>query len=312
MVKFMKFETGVSMKIRAALLLAALIALPAMAATPQEEWKARIENANEHWGKAPHAILKIQDAVYLGNGDEATLSGVKGDRGSWSWRNDAGAKGPLHLAVSHEGKLSITLNGKPVSVEDIKKSIAIDTDIDVNGEETPIAAHVNGWRFWVYNQQHPAAVKFTGMVYFPYDPSFRVQGQYTPDPALVTTTFHTSHKSDKDYYHTGDVTFTLKGKSLKLPIYARSNDPAKIKGAQGFFQDELTGRGAYGAGRYINLSFDSAANKVNAAHPVVLDFNTAYNPDCARSPFWTCPLTDVSFALPITVGERDPHSLHED
>ena len=298
------------MKLRAALLLAAITVLPAAAATPQEEWKARIETANEHWGKAPHAILKIQDAVYLGEGDEATLSGVKGDAGSWSFRNDADAKGPLHLAI-HHGQLSVTLNGKPVSLDDIKKSVAIDTGIDVNGEETPIAAHVNGWRFWVYNQSHPAAHKFTGMVYYPYDPSFRVQGHYSPDPKLLTTTFHTSHKSDKDYYHTGDVTFTLKGKALTLPIYARSNDPARIKGAQGFFQDGLTGKGAYPAGRYINLSFDNAANKVNAAHDVVLDFNTAYNPDCARSPFWTCPLTDVSFDLPITVGERDPHTLHD-
>ena len=300
------------MKLRIALLLAALSALPAVAATPQEEWKAKIESSNEHWGKAPHAILKIQDAAYLGAGDEYTLAGVKGDRDSWSFRHDADAKGPLHLAISHEGKLSITLNGKPVSQDDIKKGVAIDTDIDVNGEETPIAKGVNGWRFWVYNQQHPAAKKFTGMAYYPYDASFRVTGHYIPDAKLITTTFHTSHKSDKDYYHTGDVTFTLKGKNLKLPIYARSNEASKIKSAQGFFQDGLTGKGAYGAGRYINLSFDNDANKVNGAHDVVLDFNTAYNPDCARSPFWTCPLTDVSFDLPITVGERDPHTLHED
>ena len=74
----------------------------------------------------------------------------------------------------------------------------------------------------------------------------------------------------------------------------------------------MTGKGAYPAGRYVNLAFDDAGNKVNADHAVVIDFNKAYNPDCARSPFWTCPLTDIHFALPITVGERDPHSLHHD
>ena len=214
------------------------------------------------------------------------------------------------ISAIHHGALTATLDGKPVSIENLQKSVAIDTGIDVNGEETPIAAHVNGWRFWVYNQKHPAALKFTGLAYYPYDPSFRVQGQYVPDPALVTTTFHTSHKSDKDYYHTGDAVFTLKGKSFRLPIFARSNDPAKIKGAQGFFQDELTGKGAYPAGRYIDVAFDNAGNKVNAEHPVTLDFNDAYNPDCARSPFWTCPLTDVHFDIPFAVGERDPHNLH--
>ena len=45
----------------------------------------------------------------------------------------------------------------------------------------------------------------------------------------------------------------LKGHKLNLPFYARSNDPAKIKSGQGFFTDALTGKGAYGAGRYINI-----------------------------------------------------------
>jgi uncharacterized protein (DUF1684 family) len=294
------------MKIRAALLLAAITVLPAFAATPQEEWKARIAAENISYGTKPHAVLKLQDAVYLGEGDQATLTGTKGKPESWKWSTEANAKGPLRVTIKN-GKPVAIKDGKPV--EGIENSVAIDTDIDVNGEPTPIAAHINGWRFWLYNQKAPAALKFTGMAYYPYDPSFRVQGNYVPDPTLVTTTFHTSHKTDKDYYHTGDVTFSLKGKAYKLPIYARSSDPAAIKSAQGFFQDEMTGKGAYPAGRYINLYFDTAANKVNGAHPVVLDFNTAYNPDCARSPYWTCPLTDVSFDLPIKVGERDPHSL---
>ena len=297
------------MKIRAALLLAAFATLPAVAATPQEDWKAFIANENVHYGTSPHAVLKLQDAVYIGEGEQATLTGTKGNAGSYHWSTDAGAKGALHVALNH-GKLSATLDGKPV--DGIEKSVVVDTDIDVNGELTPIAAHVNGARFWLYNQKNPEAAKFTGMAFYPYDPSFLVQAKYVADPKFVTTTFHTSHKTDKDYYHTGDVTFTLKGKSFLLPIYARSNDPAKIKGAQGFFTDELTGKGAYPAGRYVNLAFDDAGNKVNADHAVVIDFNKAYNPDCARSPFWTCPLTDIHFALPITVGERDPHSLHHD
>ena len=69
--------------------------------------------------------------------------------------NNGNPEGPLHIALNH-GKLSVTLNGKPV--DGIEKSIPIDTDVDVSGEETPIAAHVNGWRFWVYNQKAPAAL----------------------------------------------------------------------------------------------------------------------------------------------------------
>ena len=290
------------MKIRAVLLFAGLSILPALGATPEEDWKARLASQNASFATKPHSMLKIQDVVYIGEGDEITLAGTKGVAASWLWHNNGNTEGPLHIALNH-GKLSVTLNGKPV--DGIEKSIPIDTDVDVSGEETPIAAHVNGWRFWVYNQKAPAALSFTGLAYFPYDPSFRVTGHFTPDPTLATQTFHTSRGSDKDYYHIGDVSFTLKGHKLNLPFYARSNDPAKVKSGQGFFTDALTGKGAYGAGRYINIDYQ------NSAHDVVLDFNTAYNPDCARSPYWTCPLTDLYFDVPITVGERDPHSLHE-
>jgi len=296
-------------KTRSALLLAAFAAfatVPAFSATPQDDWNVYVVKKIAHWGTDPHAILKLQDAAYLGDGDQATLVGAKGNPTSWHWSSDAKAQGPLHVVLSH-GKFTVTLNGQPV--EGINKSIPVDTDVDVYGEPTPIAAGIDGWRVFVYDQKATSAVKFTGLGFYPYDPAFRVQAKYIPDPKLATTTFHTSHKSDKDYYHTGDAVFTLKGKTFRLPIFARSNDPAQIRGAQGFFTDEMTGKGAYGAGRYIDISFDKTDNKVDADHQITLDFNDAYNPDCARSPFWTCPLTDVHFDLPFTVGERDPHSM---
>ena len=45
---------------------------------PAVEWRDEIVEANQAWAKIPHAILKIQDAAYLGEGQSATLVGVKG------------------------------------------------------------------------------------------------------------------------------------------------------------------------------------------------------------------------------------------
>ncbi len=53
--------------------------------TPEEAWKAEIADANLAWSKKPHAILKIQDAAYLGEGDTATLIGTKGKPDSYHW-----------------------------------------------------------------------------------------------------------------------------------------------------------------------------------------------------------------------------------
>ena len=43
---------------------------------------------------------------------------------------------------------------------------------------------------------------------------------------------------------------------------------------------------------------------------VTIDFNDAYNPNCARSAHFTCPLAVDTIPLAMTAGERDPHGLH--
>jgi uncharacterized protein (DUF1684 family) len=42
----------------------------------------------------------------------------------------------------------------------------------------------------------------------------------------------------------------------------------------------------------------------------MIDFNNAYNPNCARSAHFTCPLATDTIALAVKAGERDPHNSH--
>ena len=48
-----------------------------------------------------------------------------------------------------------------------------------------------------------------------------------------------------------------------------------------FFRDGTTGQGSYEVGRYVTVERDG--------DEVVVDFNLAYNPSCALSPFYNCP-----------------------
>jgi uncharacterized protein (DUF1684 family) len=45
---------------------------------------------------------------------------------------------------------------------------------------------------------------------------------------------------------------------------------------------------------------------------VVLDFNRAYNPPCAVTPYATCPLApkENRLAVPITAGEKFDQAVH--
>lgn len=273
--------------------------------TPEEVWKAGIADQNEHYSKTPHAMLKIQDSAYLHDGDTAVLQGQKGKPASYHWSHDPHAQGALTVTY-RGGKIAAMQNGKPLAPAMIGKSIPIDQDVDVSGQETQVDAGVNGWRIFVYNQQNPAALNFKGVSYYPYDAAFRVTATFAPDPKRPPRVFRTSRGTDKQFYHVGDASFSLKGKTVTLPFYSGDNDPKKIADMSAFFTDDLTGKGAYGAGRYVDVSdFGAFPPKT-----VTIDFNDAYNPNCARSAHFTCPVAVDTIALAMTAGERDPHMAH--
>ena len=274
----------------------------APAPSPQDAWKAGIADENKDYAQIPHAMLKIQDSAYLGEGQSAVLQGIKGQPGSWHWA--AGGTGALHVSYK-SGKIAVTQDGKPLDPALLTKSIAVDMDVDIEGQPTQVGAGINGWRIFIFNQQNPAARNFTGVAYYPYDPAFRVTAHFIPDPKLPARVFRTSRGTEKQFFHAGDAAFTLHGSKVTLPFYAESNKVDAIKDMSAFYTDALTGKGAYGAGRYVDAE---TFGKFPPAM-ITIDFNNAYNPNCARSAHFTCPVAVDNIALAMTAGERDPHSL---
>ena len=72
-----------------------------------------------------------------------------------------------------------------------------------------------------------------------------------------------------------------------------------------FFRDATTGKETYPVGRYVD------------AEPLpdgrfVLDFNLAYNPACAFSDHYNCPIPPKANALKVAIraGEMDSHYSH--
>ncbi len=269
---------------------------------PEAQWKKDVEGQNFSYARKPHAMLKIQDSVYLADGDRAVLTGVKGRPESWKWSRKPGARGPLTLALRN-GRLTVTKDGKSVDAKRVTVSVPVDSDVDIAGQPTQVGAGVEGWRIFVYNQKNPEALNFKGVSYFPYDPAFRLTARFTPDPKLPPRVFKTSRGTDKQFFHAGDASFTLKGRNVRLPFYTDSQDPRKITDISAFFRDELTNNGAYGAGRYVDIAdFGPFPPRT-----VTIDFNEAYNPNCARSPHYTCPLAVDEIPLAMKAGEKDPH-----
>lgn len=66
------------------------------------------------------------------------------------------------------------------------------------------------------------------------------------------------------------------------------------------FRDATSGKETYGAGRYLDLE-EPTGNEIT------LDFNLAYNPYCAYSEAYSCPLPPPEnwLKIPVTAGEKN-------
>ena len=74
------------------------------------------------------------------------------------------------------------------------------------------------------------------------------------------------------------------------------------------FADATSGRETYGAGRYLLDTIKSADLGATPDGQTVLDFNFSYNPSCAYSPRYVCPLAPRANRLPgqVRAGEKAP------
>jgi len=95
---------------------------------------------------------------------------------------------------------------------------------------------------------------------------------------------------------TGSVHFTLNGKecSLDALVDTLEDDYLFL-----IFRDHTSGVETYGAGRFLYTDAPKDGH-------VLVDFNKAYNPPCAFSPYTTCPVPPLQNELDVTIhaGEK--------
>jgi hypothetical protein len=133
--------------------------------------------------------------------------------------------------------------------------------------------------------------EFTGLRWFPIDPSYRVVGRYVPyDKPRAVQVQNIMGDFDQTTMP-GYVTFQLHGQELRLDVEDNAPDP----GISITFRDLTSGKETYGAARFLVADAPKDGK-------VVLDFNEAYNPPCAYNPYTTCPLPIPENRLRTRVG----------
>ncbi|MCL4278406.1 MAG: DUF1684 domain-containing protein, partial [Ignavibacteriaceae bacterium] len=71
-----------------------------------------------------------------------------------------------------------------------------------------------------------------------------------------------------------------------------------------WFTDKTTGKETYGVGRYLDFELNE-----NPDFIYTIDFNKAYNPYCAYSAMFTCPIPrkEDYIDMSIEAGEKNFH-----
>lgn len=147
-----------------------------------------------------------------------------------------------------------------------------------------------------------ARATFESLNYFDPDEDmvFEVEVErFAEDEPVVT--MQTSTGATQDYRRWGKFDFDVGGQQASLIIYS---DP----GGHDFFmpfKDKTNGRETYGAGRYMD-DHRPGIRRIEGDR-FEKDFNFAYNPYCAYSAHFSCPLPPVEnwLKVPIKAGEKD-------
>lgn len=137
---------------------------------------------------------------------------------------------------------------------------------------------------------------FAGLDYYPPDPAYRFALPLQPAETEETLTFQTSTGDEQLYRRLGTITFEVEGQAATLAVYQALDHPGLFLP----FRDATSGTETYGAGRYLEPHDLGGGD-------LLVDFNLAYNPFCAYSDEFSCPLppfenhlTDVA----IRAGEK--------
>jgi uncharacterized protein (DUF1684 family) len=231
--------------------------------------------------------------------------------GQNSFGSDAGnaivfPKGPAHagvvelqgtdVTVKFSPDAHATVDGKPVST--------LKLDPDTSAKPTVVQlgtlrmkAIVRGQRIGIrlYDLDSDEAKNYRGPVFVPLDLSYRVTASWGPSDGKKTVDVPNVLGDVTPTPVAGTVVFKINGQEVQLTALGGN----AAKGLSFVFNDLTSKTDTYPGGRFLETD-----PVVNGA--VVIDFNRAYNPPCAVTPYATCPLApkENRLAVAIPAGEK--------
>lgn len=218
-------------------------------------------------------------------------------------------KGPAHAgSFTLQGKdvtvkfapgVNAVIAGKPTTTAELQPDTA-DSPTVVELGNLRLHVIIRGERVGIRlkDLDSDAVRQFRGAQFFPLDLSYRVTATFLPSDGKQTVEVPNVLGDVSPTPIAGTAVFKLNGQELRLTDLG--GDAAK--GLFFVFSDPTSKTDTYPGGRFLKTG--PVTNGT-----VVLDFNRAYNPPCAVTPYATCPLAPKENRLSVAIpaGEEYDH-----
>ena len=138
-------------------------------------------------------------------------------------------------------------------------------------------------------------MNFEGLDYYPPNLDYRYTLSLNPVEKEEEITFQTSTGDEQIYFKVGTIDFEVDGEPAQLAVYKSADyDDLFLP-----FRDATSGSETYGAGRYLEPQELGSGD-------LLVDFNLAYNPFCAYSESYSCPMPPFENHLKVAIraGEK--------
>lgn len=138
---------------------------------------------------------------------------------------------------------------------------------------------------------------FKELPFFPINESYKIVANFERTPNEPIFEMPTTGPKKPLYTQYGIARFTLNGKELSLRIYQNQKlmlDPEYATHLFIPFNDKTNGETTYDSGRFLDL-------EIPEGETIVIDFNKAYNPYCAYSDGYSCPIPPKENDLDIEI-----------
>jgi uncharacterized protein (DUF1684 family) len=149
----------------------------------------------------------------------------------------------------------------------------------------------------VRDPEHPARRAFTGIPFYDIDPAWWIEARFEPYDPQPSVELTDNDGRPQASVCPGVALFEVAGTPCRLPLFSESDGQRLFV----LFGDATNRDETYGAGRFLYAPWPVGGR-------VILDFNKAFNPPCAFTPFTACPLPPPGHRLPIRIsaGEKRP------